>query len=201
MAQEIDTRKEGQTSTGTHEAEDILSLLRNDHASVLQLFEEEEALPEGATDRKRELFERIALEFLIHARIEESIFYPALQESAQKGSEQRENIIEAYEEHDLAKSLISAIETLDSGEERYQSKISVLHDIVERHIQEEEMDIFVQAVSLGEKRLDELGEQYIDMKAREKEGRQDERHVSKTASGTATRYSERDAAETANRQA
>jgi hypothetical protein len=55
-----------------------LQVLKQDHDKVRKLFAEYDAAGDGAPVRKQEIAEQVFRELQIHSRIEEEIFYPAL---------------------------------------------------------------------------------------------------------------------------
>ena len=82
--------------------QDAIALLKADHRTVEQLFEDfEKASGDG---RKRTLAEQICLDLSVHAQIEEEIFYPACE-----GKVDEDLLKESYVEHDAAKLLIAEI--------------------------------------------------------------------------------------------
>src|SRR5690349_12157455 len=87
---------------------DAIALLKEDHRTVEDLFEQfEKASGDG---RKEKLAQQICLELSVHATIEEEIFYPACE-----GKVEEDLLKESYVEHDAAKVLIAQISS-GSGE-------------------------------------------------------------------------------------
>jgi hemerythrin superfamily protein len=111
---------------------DALELLKQDHKTVKTLFEE----AEGTEDQKRKekIFEDIKTELDTHARIEETIFYPAME----KHQELKDMVLEAIEEHKQVKTLLREIDNLKSDSEKFEPKLKVLMENVEHHAEEEE---------------------------------------------------------------
>lgn len=143
---------------------DALKLLKEDHKKVKALFGEVEALGDRATGHRKKLFQQIDQELTIHAKIEETIFYPEFRRRANKG-EEREEVLEAYEEHGIVKSIIGELEDLDPKDETYKAKLSVLQDLVDHHVKEEEGPMFKMARELFDKEeLDEIGERIMTAK-------------------------------------
>ena len=134
---------------------DAIALLKDDHRTVEELFEQfEKARGDG---RKEKLAGEICLELAVHAQIEEEIFYPACE-----GKVDEELLKESYVEHDAAKVLIAQISS-GSGEsdEFFDSKVKVLQEEIEHHVEEEEKrmeGLFAQARKAGLD-MDALGEQ------------------------------------------
>jgi hypothetical protein len=133
---------------------DAIALLKKDHRTVEDLF----AAFESATGnhRKQKLAEQICLELSVHAQIEEEILYPACE-----GKVEEDLLKESYVEHDGAKVLIAEILGGGPDDEFYNSKVKVLSEEIEHHVEEEEKrmeGLFAQARKAGLD-MDALGEQ------------------------------------------
>ena len=116
--------------------QDALTLLKEDHRSVKELFKEfENAKGDG---RKEKLARQICFELTVHTTIEEEIFYPAC-----KGKIDEDKLKEAYVEHDAAKLLIAEIEA-GSGktDDFFDAKVQVLGEQIDHHVKEEEDELF-----------------------------------------------------------
>ena len=141
--------------------QDATTLLEQDHRKVEDLFEHfEKASGEG---RKEKLAKEICTELKIHTAIEEEIFYPAL-----RGKIDGDDLDEAYVEHDGAKVLINEIEAGGPDDDFYESKVKVLKEQIEHHVEEEEKirDNIFQQARATDVDLDALGER---MAARKEE--------------------------------
>jgi hemerythrin superfamily protein len=140
---------------------DAIALLKQDHRTVEDLFAQfEKASGEG---RKEKLARQICLELSVHTRIEEEIFYPACE-----GKVEDDLLKESYVEHDSAKLLVAQILAGEPDDEFYDSKVKVLQEEIEHHVEEEEKRVeglFAQARK-AELDMDALGEQ---LKARKQE--------------------------------
>jgi hemerythrin superfamily protein len=124
---------------------DAIALLKQDHRTVEVLFEQFEKA--GGDGRKQKLAEEICLELSVHATIEEEIFYPACE-----GKVEDELLKESYVEHDGAKLLITEILAGEPSDEFYDSKVKVLQEQIEHHVEEEEKrmeGLFSQARKAG----------------------------------------------------
>jgi Hemerythrin HHE cation binding domain len=133
--------------------QDGITLLREDHRKVEELFKEfENASGDG---RKEKLAQQICLELSVHTAIEEEIFYPACE-----GIVEEDLLKESYVEHDAAKLLIAEIDGgQGESDEFFDSKVKVLQEEIEHHVEEEEKPhsgVFAQARK-GELDLDALG--------------------------------------------
>ncbi|MFN2528127.1 MAG: hemerythrin domain-containing protein [Candidatus Baltobacteraceae bacterium] len=141
-----------------------LDILKKDHEEVKALFKKAEELGERATTSRRDLFEQIDEAVTLHSKIEEKLLYPVFKERAKK-SDQKDEILEAYEEHGVAKRLIKELERLEPTDETYKAKIQVLGEAVKHHADEEESEMFPMVRQLfSEKELVEMGENILEMK-------------------------------------
>lgn len=131
-----------------------LDLLMEDHQKVSQLFEQAEGTENEK--KKQQLFEQIKTELETHTHIEETIFYPALQEE----EELKDMVLEAFEEHKQVKTLLREISNLSDGSEKFDAKLKVMKENVEHHVEEEESEMFPKVEQfLDETQLEELGQQ------------------------------------------
>ncbi len=117
------------------------SLLKADHKKVVDLLEKLEATTERAVKTRDELFNQLKKELDVHAKIEESIFYPALE----RAQETHDITLEALEEHSLVKRLLADLESLSKDDEHWTAKLTVLKENVEHHVEEEEGEMFNRA--------------------------------------------------------
>lgn len=119
---------------------DAIALLTEDHNKVKKLFEEFEMLKtaEDTEDEKLDIVQEVCMELVIHAKIEEEIFYPAVIEEIG----QLDIMDEAAVEHATAKELIEELVLMAPEEENYDAKVTVLKEMVEHHIKEEEGKMF-----------------------------------------------------------
>ena len=129
----------------TYEEMDAIALLKADHRTVEDLFEQYEAAT--GKDKKQKLASKICLELKVHTIIEEEIFYPAC-----RGKIEDDLLNEGYVEHDSAKVLINQIEAGGPDEAFYDAKVHVLSEAIEHHVEEEEKrseGMFAQARAAG----------------------------------------------------
>ncbi len=145
---------------------DAIKLLKKDHREVEALFKEVDELGDGASASRRKLFDRIAAALELHASVEEQIFYPGVKRASRRDKEAREEVLEAYEEHDNVKEMIAKLRDTDAKDETYKAKLQVLEELVKHHVKEEERSLFPQAQKLlGKDEIEELGDQIAEMKA------------------------------------
>jgi hemerythrin superfamily protein len=143
------------------------ALLKKQHKDVRSLFEE--VLEVEDPESRRQLCERIGQELLVHTKIEEEIFDPAVRELGDKGEEM---VLEAFEEHHVVDLVLAELPQVDPEDERFHAKMTVLQELVDHHAKEEEKEMFKLAQKLGKTELAELGER---MEARAEELKGEER--------------------------
>jgi hemerythrin superfamily protein len=156
--------------SGEAPAPDALTLLRTEHREVDALFEE--ALGEKTPAAKRRAaVAKIVDALTVHAEMEEAIFYPALRKAG--GKDERDSVLEAAEEHGMVKDMIAKIQSVQGRDETLEAKVTVLKELVQHHVREEESTIFDEAKkALGDDRLQKLGEEMQRFKKRAKGGGQ-----------------------------
>jgi iron-sulfur cluster repair protein YtfE (RIC family) len=138
----------------------FFDLLKEDHDKVKDMFEQIEEQEEA--DSKEELFATLHSELQEHMAMEEKFFYPLLEQDESA----REKALEAYEEHDVAKTVAAAFKGLDVENERWDAKIKVLQEIVNHHLQEEEKIIFKMAKKmLKSEQIKQITDQMMQMKS------------------------------------
>lgn len=129
-------------------------LLKKDHQKVSGLFKQLEETTERAVKTREDLFAQLKQELDIHARIEETILYPVLKEA----KETHEITLEAIEEHNVVKQLLSELDAMAVSEEQWTAKLTVLKENVEHHVEEEEGEMFKDAKKvLSAEQIEELG--------------------------------------------
>ena len=137
---------------------DAITLLKNDHRTVEDLFKRFEKLGPRAVKSKQDVGERIVKELSIHAAIEEMLFYPAVREATEK-EDVEDMVLESLEEHHIVKWVLSELDGMSAEHERYDAKVTVLMENVRHHVEEEEKDLFPKVAKLLSKEsLKELGE-------------------------------------------
>lgn len=152
-------RKASANANGRSEATDAIALLKADHRTVEELFEEFEGA-KGAKAKQR-IANQVCLELIIHAQIEEEIFYPAVKDAVEE-----DIYTEAHVEHDGAKVLIAEILAGNPDDEFYDASVKVLSEMIKHHVKEEEQrDGMFAQVKQGDIDLDALGEQLAQRKA------------------------------------
>ena len=143
---------------------DPFKLLQTDHKNVAALFDQ---LEQASGNAKLRVFNQIKTELELHTHIEETIFYPALEEP----EETHDLTLEAYEEHDVVKKLLSQLSRARTAGEEWEAQAKVLRENVEHHVEEEENELFPKAESaLSEEEIEDLGTRMQAEKGRKQRG-------------------------------
>jgi hemerythrin superfamily protein len=130
-----------------------LEILKQDHQKVKGLFQE--AIHATDTSKRKDVFDKIDTELEIHAHVEETVFYPAIEEH----EELKDMVAEALEEHEQAKTLLGELEELGADSHEFGSKLQQLMEAVEHHVEEEEGEMFPKIREVFEEdELDQLGQ-------------------------------------------
>jgi hemerythrin superfamily protein len=146
----------GKTANLSRRSEmDALELLKQDHQKVKELFKRGQETEDKK--QQRQIFKEIKSELETHARIEETIFYPAMEEH----EELKDMVLESLEEHKQMKTVLREMARLSTSSERFKPKFKVLKDNVEHHaVEEEEGKMFPKIRKLiNRNELEELGQE------------------------------------------
>jgi hemerythrin superfamily protein len=138
-----------------------IELLTADHRAVKTMFHTFEKLKErnDADEEKDHLVQRICAALTIHATIEEEIFYPAVREAI----DDYDLMDEADVEHASAKELIAQLEAASAGDDHFDAKVTVLGELVDHHVKEEEGEMFAKAKKVID--VDAVGADLAERKA------------------------------------
>ncbi|MDF3031147.1 MAG: hemerythrin cation binding region protein [Moraxellaceae bacterium] len=133
-----------------------ISLLKKDHRAVDKLFLQYETAetPQDKVDVVQEICQAL----MVHAHIEEKLFYPAL-----RGKVKADLLDEAFVEHESLKELIAKIDGKGPDDAYFDAHVTVLREYVHHHVKEEEGQIMKEAEASNVD-LDDLGEKLEALK-------------------------------------
>ena len=140
---------------------DAIAMLEADHKKAQKAFKDFEKLKE--TDKRREktaIVQQTCADLTVHMKVEEEIFYPAVRKAIQDG----DLMDEASVEHAGAKSLIAQLSSMQSGDDLYDAKFTVLGENINHHVKEEQDEMFPK-VRKAKLDLIVLGQQIAQRKA------------------------------------
>jgi hemerythrin superfamily protein len=139
---------------------DAITLLKDDHKTVEQLFKRYEKAGHRAYAEKRNIVDRLTEALSVHAAIEEQLFYPVVRATV-PGTEHM--ALESLEEHHIVKWVLSELEHMDPDDERFDAKVTVLIENVRHHVREEEQEFFPRVRDdLGRDALNQLGDAMVE---------------------------------------
>lgn len=134
---------------------DAITMLKDDHKTVEQLFKRFEKAGERAHVEKRNIVDRIVEALSVHAAVEEQVFYPVVRATV---PDAEDHTLESLEEHHIVKWVLSELEAMSPEDERFDAKVTVLIENVRHHVEEEEKELFPMVRrELGRDSLSDLG--------------------------------------------
>jgi len=140
------------------------TILKKDHRMVSGLLMTLEMTPKFNSTVRKALFDQIRNSVMVHAQVEEEIFYPAIRSLAfgQEGSK----VDEAYREHQTVKDLLNAMNNMDPMSDEFDRKLAELKQNIQHHVEEEEGELFPMVTSrMSCERLEMIGQRMHDQKA------------------------------------
>jgi hemerythrin-like domain-containing protein len=142
----------------------ILNLLKEDHAEVKDLLEQMCDTTERAAKKRQQLFEQMKTALMAHSHAEDATFYQPLL----KDGDDPDALLEAEVEHQVVERLLMDIEQTEPTDEKWLAKVTVLKELIEHHVEEEESEIFKEArKTFDKKELDAMGERFEAAKEQE----------------------------------
>jgi len=143
----------------------VTVLLKNDHETVKAMFEKfNKSSAVRNQNGKKDIFNEIRRELLIHSQMEQEILYPALAGTA--SSRAPELVSTAVREHQAMDKLLQELTNMGATDKAFDMKMAVLMEHVMQHVEMEEEEIFDEVrKNLPEFRLEELG---LEMEERRK---------------------------------
>jgi hemerythrin superfamily protein len=145
---------------------DVITLLKADHKEVNALFTQAKALGERANAQRYKVAQKICKALEVHSKFEKTVLYTRMKERA-KDHDEREAVLEAFEEHGLVDRLVAQIKELTPRDETLEPKLTVLMENVVHHVKEEEGSLFPKVRDLFDKEeLVEMGKRFAETKRR-----------------------------------
>ena len=139
----------------------ILDLLKKDHGEVKDLFEQMCDTSGRAAKARQQLFEEMKTALMAHSHAEDTAFYQVLLPKTDEPNALRE----AKVEHQVVERLLMDAEKTEPSDENWLAKVTVLKELVEHHVEEEESEIFKAArKAFDKKELDAMGENFEALK-------------------------------------
>lgn len=117
---------------------DLWQFIAADHDNADELFRETLRAIDGGVQNRRQLFEQLKLMLDQHARMEEAVFYPALQQYEAT----RDLVADGLEEHRKIKESLAELSAGDKDGAEWTGRFKELQQLVEHHVRDEEHKMF-----------------------------------------------------------
>lgn len=144
------------TATKSRHTKTLFDELKEDHKEVKHMLGS--LMKSDGGQEREEIFSKMKAALLAHAKAEEEMFYPVLEEEKVTHTE----ALEAEAEHEVVENLLEELDgAAEKDSDEWLAKCKVLRDMVEHHVKEEEGQIFKDARKvLGKGRLTELAGEF-----------------------------------------
>ena len=136
-----------------------IELLKQDHDYVKQSYRNFEKMDHDDRKAVQTLVTEVCTALEAHAKVEETIFYPALR----RAIDEPDLLEEAAIEHESAKTLIRRLKRMRPNDRAYIPTFTVLCEYVMHHVKEEEGEMFPKA-QRSRLNLQTLGKKIMDRK-------------------------------------
>lgn len=157
------TVKKASSRRSTTRPTDAIALLKQEHREVEDLFEKFEASGKRAHKTRESIVGDIIEKLSVHAGIEEAVLYPAIRERITTAED---DVLEALEEHHVAKQTLAELQRMRSTDERFAAKVTVLAESVRHHVDEEEKGLFPEVrKEFTRVELEEMAERLTEAKS------------------------------------
>ncbi len=145
----------------------ILDQLHREHDEVTEIFKTLGSTTVRAVKTRKELFEKLKNDLMLHTAAEEKILYDQLM----KTNDGRGKVKESLEEHKLVRLLFEQICELSPDDEQWLPKLMVLRENIEHHVEEEEGRLFLLARKcFSEEQLEEMKDDFLIHKEKVTDG-------------------------------
>ena len=136
-----------------------IDLLKEDHAYVRQSYRNFEKMDHDDRKAVQALVQEVCTALEVHAKVEETVVYPALR----RAMDEPDLLEEAEIEHESAKTLIRRLKRMKPSDRAYIPTFTVLCEYVLHHVKEEEGEMFPKA-QRSRVNLQTLGKKVMDRK-------------------------------------
>lgn len=141
----------------------IFQTLIKDHDEVKSILKKIDETTERAHKTRLDLIQKLKEAVVPHARAEEAVLYEAMKKSEMKDADDLG--YEGYEEHSVVDHLFEEIDNTAPEDKRWTALSSVMKEVLEHHIKEEENQMFKKArKAFNPEVAQEMEEQFIELK-------------------------------------
>lgn len=156
----------------------ILNTLQKEHGEVSTLMQRvaaTKAQDDGISDRE-ELFEKIAIELLSHAKAEEQEFYTVMERHPETSARAKSSNLE----HRDIERRIHELDSIRYADAEWMPKFEELMNIVMEHVDQEENEFFPLAMDvLSKEDLKRMDQLFMREKQKQKESLEGTRDISR----------------------
>ncbi len=141
----------------------LLDALKQDHDEVKELLQEILASDDGK--ERGDLFKKVKTNLTAHSRSEEKVLYRRLEKKSEDG---KDEALEGDVEHEVADYLVESLaRARDKASDQWTARCTVLKEMLEHHIEEEQGETFKTAREVfDEAQLEKMGEEFAKEKAK-----------------------------------
>jgi len=144
----------------------LLDLLKSDHRKLENLYTQlrkERDLTNVDEAICENLFLQLRAMVISHAKAEEMAMYSLFSDADEKAEKiLKDHSLEGYEEHELVDHLLSDMEDLEVEDDQWRAKLTVMTELLDHHIKEEEREFFPEVKKvLEQEELEDLGALYV----------------------------------------
>ena len=130
--------------------------LTQEHREILSILDQMVEAPADSTMQRSRLFLMLKRKLAKHDMAEEDVVYPLLNAEPQQSGESKH----LYDEHADMKILLFQLEELLQTGGDWRHEVSALRDLIRRHAQDEEQNVFPQLrIALAQNRLPKVSGQ------------------------------------------
>jgi hemerythrin-like domain-containing protein len=138
---------------------ELMDELHKDHEEVKSIFQL--LMAEEGVEREA-LRTRLQERLVPHLKAEEYVVYPGIMDKISH----KQHALERLEEHRLAAMVLRRLLSTDPDDERFMARATVLKEMIEHHIREEEDKVFPDLESKNQPELDEMFRRFIEERER-----------------------------------
>jgi hemerythrin-like domain-containing protein len=136
----------------------IIEYLKRQHEEARDVLDR--IIAEDDKKESRSLLDQVSKVLRLHMQIEEKMVYPAASRAFEDDEDEEETVLESYEEHEVARQCLEALERTAPSDKRFAIRAKVLKGILDKHIEEEESELFPELENkLGQVGIEKLSEQ------------------------------------------
>ncbi len=138
----------------------VLATLHLEHDQIRNVLADMAGTTTAAAKTRPRLLDKLRDLLEPHMKGEEKVVYEALRQSSED-EESLTTVLEGYEEHKAAKKALKRLIKADPETPAWTARLSVLKELIEHHIEEEENEMFDVARNLlGQEGLEQVRPEY-----------------------------------------